>query len=232
MLSIVFWGLALSVSISLLWARNLIVSILLFGLFGTMTSGAYLLMGAPDVSFASLALGAGFTTFVFIISVRKTGKIKVGYVNTPYLIDRKEEVGYTGFEYELISGFAKEQNLDLDFEVITLEADSELKRFDLLMGGLYEDGEHTALFESWNKVQVLETRLLKNEKGEIIDLMRYKHKLMKDGYHDLEYDNLGKSYYFFLIEKTRTELADSLKAFIDEAVEDGRFEEWIRRNLG
>src|SRR6056297_1530110 len=155
MLSIVFWGLALSVSFSLLWTRNLIISILLFGLFGTMTSGAYLLMGAPDVSFASLALGAGFTTFVFIISVRKTGKIKVGYIKTPYLIDRKDAGGFTGFEYELISEFAKEQKLDLDFEAITLEAESKLKRLDLLMGGLYDDGTHTVFFETWNKVQVL-----------------------------------------------------------------------------
>ncbi len=197
-----------------------------------MTSGAYLLMGAPDVSFASLALGAGFTTFVFIISVRKTGKIKVGYIKTPYLIDRKDAGGFTGFEYELISEFAKEQKLDLDFEAITLEAESKLKRLDLLMGGLYDDGTHTVFFETWNKVQVLETRLLKNENGEIIDLMRYKHKLMQDGYYDYEYDNLGKSYYFFLIEKSRTELADSLKEFIDRTVEDGRFEEWVRRNLG
>jgi uncharacterized MnhB-related membrane protein len=48
MFSAIFWFFALLLSIALLIEKNLKTSILYFGLFGTITSGAYLFMGAQE----------------------------------------------------------------------------------------------------------------------------------------------------------------------------------------
>src|SRR6056297_4090362 len=105
MFSAIFWFFALLLSVALLIEKNLKTSILFFGLCGTITSGAYMFMGAPDVSFASLALGAGFTTFVFLIAIKKTGLVRVKYNLTPYMVFGKNEENLSGFEFELLKSF-------------------------------------------------------------------------------------------------------------------------------
>ena len=127
MFSAVFWLFALLLSIALLIEKNLKTVILFFGLFGTITSGAYLFMGAPDVSFASLALGAGFTTFVFLIAIRKTGMVRIKYYITPYMVFSTQDEKLSGFEYELLKAFLMEQNLEAEYALI--DSDEINRRF-------------------------------------------------------------------------------------------------------
>ena len=54
------------------FARDLRVALLGLGLFSVLLTVHYLLLHAPDVAMTEAALGAGLSTLVFLIAIRKT----------------------------------------------------------------------------------------------------------------------------------------------------------------
>ncbi|HPE41019.1 MAG TPA: DUF4040 domain-containing protein [Bacteroidales bacterium] len=231
MFSVIFWLLALCLSIGLLFEKNLKTSILFFGLFGTITSGAYLFMGAPDVSFASLALGAGFTTFVFLIAIRKTGTVRVKYILTPYMVFKNPDDNLTGFEYELLKAFLLEQNLEAEYTPFVLDR-IDRKETDILIGGIFDIKKMNIDEKKWLKVEVLNTKIFKDDSSEEIDLVRIKKEILKKGMPSESFKYLKESQYLFLIEHHRPELADDLRQFIKELKNSGEFEDMVRRYIG
>jgi len=231
MLSAVFWGFAFVLSISVLIAKELKNGILYFGLFGTITSGAYLFMGAPDVSFAMLTLGAGFTTFVFLIAISKTGLVRVKYTSTPYMIFETGEQNMSGFEHELLRRFLDEQNLKGDF--IEIESE-ELNRSntDIIVGGLYTKDKLKINEKKWIKIDVLETKIFNMQKEEEIDLVRLKKKILDHDIDSQDYDFLRDATYFILIEHHRPELAEDFRTFLKRIKNNGEFNELVRRYIG
>lgn len=231
MFSAIFWLLALCLSIALLFEKNLKTSVLYFGLFGTITSGAYLFMGAPDVSFASLALGAGFTTFVFLIAIRKTGTVRVKYIITPYMVFKNQEGNLTGFEYELLKTFLLDQNLEAEYAPYTFDK-IDRKETDILIGGIYDIDKMNIDEKKWIKVEVLSTKIFKDDSSEEIDLVRMKKEILKEGKPSDSFQYFKESQYLFYIEHHRPELADDLRQFIKELKNSGEFEEMVRRYIG
>lgn len=231
MLSAVFWGFAFVLSVALLNAKDLKIGILFFGLFGTIASGAYLFMGAPDVSFVMLTLGAGFTTFVFLIAISKTGLVRVKYVPTPYMIFETKEQNMSGFEYELLNYFFNEQNLKGDF--IRMEAE-ELNRSntDIIVGGLYNKEKLKINEKKWIKIEVLETKIFNTDKEEKIDLVRLKKKIINHDIGSQDFDFLQDATYFILIEHHRPELAEDFRMFLKKINQNGEFQELVRRYIG
>ncbi len=231
MFSAIFWLFALILSIALLIEKNMKTSILYFGLFGTITSGAYLFMGAPDVSFASLALGAGFTTFVFLIAIKKTGTVGVKYIETPYMIFGKKTEKLSGFEYELLKSFLIEQNLSADFSILDSK-EINRKQTDIILGGIYDTEKMSINEKKWLKVPILETKIFKDNDSTELDLVRMKKEILEHERSSDEFQFVKESQYLFLIEHHRPELAEDLRQYIKELKNSGEFQEMVRRFIG
>lgn len=234
MFSALFWGFSLILSITLLIVKDLKTAILFFGLYGTMTSGAYMFMGAPDVSFASLALGAGFTTFVFLIAIRNTGKVTVGYKKTAYMIFEDIHGELTGFEYEILSEFLREQHVEVEFVEISEEEnyDNLHKRCDIFIGGIFYENKRYLKTDKWIKKDVLETRIFKNKEDKEIDLVRMKEKIIN---HELAADDfqyVNDANYLFLFEHHRPELALDFSKYINTLKKTNEMESIVRRHIG
>lgn len=231
MFSAIFWFFALFISIVLLIEKNLKTSILYFGLFGTITSGAYLFMGAPDVSFASLALGAGFTTFVFLIAIKKTGTVRVKYIITPYMIFHTKGDELSGFEYELLKSFLTEQNLAAEYSILD-SSEINRKETDIVLGGIFDVSNTKVEERKWVKVVVLDTKIFRDSNGDEIDLVRMKKRILDQENSSEEFEYVKESHYFFLIEHHRPELAEDLRQYIKELKNTGEYEEMVRRYIG
>lgn len=55
------------------WARDLVHAVLALSLFSTILSLQYLWLHAPDVAMTEAALGAGLSTVVFLVAIRRIG---------------------------------------------------------------------------------------------------------------------------------------------------------------
>lgn len=234
MFSALFWSLSFILSITMLTVKNLKTAILFFGLYGTMTSGAYMFMGAPDVSFASLALGAGFTTFVFLIAIRNTGKVVVGYKNTSYLIYKGMHGELTGFEYEVLNEFLKEESVEVEF--LEIKDDNDLdsihKRCDIFIGGIVPGENHYLKTDKWIKTNVLETRILRDKEGNKIDLVRMKKKIIDHEAEAEDYEYISDAHYLFLFEHHRPEMALDFEKYFNNLIKTNKLESIVRRHIG
>ena len=56
--------------------RNLISAVVLVGAVSLIASYLFLRMGAPDVAMTEAAIGAGLTTVIFLIAVRRTEEVE------------------------------------------------------------------------------------------------------------------------------------------------------------
>lgn len=65
-------GLMLAMTAIIVFARSLLVSLLGLSLFSMFLTLQYVYMHAPDVAMTEAALGAGLSTLVFLVAIRKT----------------------------------------------------------------------------------------------------------------------------------------------------------------
>ena len=59
-------------AVAAMTVRNLVSSAILVGVVSLMVSYLFLRMSAPDVAMTEAAIGAGLTTVIFLIAVRRT----------------------------------------------------------------------------------------------------------------------------------------------------------------
>ncbi|MFC2095998.1 hydrogenase subunit MbhD domain-containing protein [Candidatus Bipolaricaulota bacterium] len=89
------------------------------GLFSFMLAAAYLLMHAPDVAITEATIGAALVTAIYVLAIRRTGRLIVVADEVPGLIAREGD-HVTGLEYEILEGFAREIGLDLSISFVPL----------------------------------------------------------------------------------------------------------------
>ena len=53
-------------------SRNLVSAAVMVGVVSLMVSYLFLRMGAPDVAMTEAAIGAGLSTLIFLIAIRRT----------------------------------------------------------------------------------------------------------------------------------------------------------------
>jgi len=104
--------------ISLAQSRRL-AAIIGMGLFSLMLAATYLLMHAPDVAITEATIGAALVTAIYILAIRRTGRLTVVADEVPGLIAREGD-HISGLEYEILAGFAKAQGLDLSIQFVPL----------------------------------------------------------------------------------------------------------------
>ena len=66
--------LMIGLSVFAIMTKDLMASVIGAGFVSLVASIVYLYLQAPDVAMTEAAIGAGITTFIFIIAIRKTGR--------------------------------------------------------------------------------------------------------------------------------------------------------------
>ena len=89
------------------------------GLFSFLLAAVYLLMKAPDVAITEATIGAALVTAIYILAIRRTGRLRVVADEVPRLIAREGD-HIEGLEFEILEGFANEQGLDLSIHFVPL----------------------------------------------------------------------------------------------------------------
>jgi uncharacterized MnhB-related membrane protein len=89
------------------------------GLFSFMLAAVYLLLHAPDVAITEATMGAALVTAIYVLAIRRTGKLIVVADEVPGLIAREGE-RVAGLEYDLLVGFARELGLDLSVQFVPM----------------------------------------------------------------------------------------------------------------
>lgn len=92
--------------------RRRLAAIIGMGLLSLVLAGVYLLSHAPDVAITEVAIGAALVTFVYVLAIRKTGRLVVVSDEVPGLLCR-EGASLIGLEHEILTGFARHLGLDL-----------------------------------------------------------------------------------------------------------------------
>lgn len=92
--------------------RRRSAAIIGMGLFSLTLAGTYLLLHAPDVAITEAAIGAALVTVIYVLAIRRTGRLVVAADEAPGLLAREDE-GIAGLEIDILAGFARHLGLDL-----------------------------------------------------------------------------------------------------------------------
>lgn len=104
--------------IALVQSRRL-SAIIGMGLFSFMLAAVYLFMKAPDVAITEATIGAALVTAIYVLAIRRTGRLVVVADEVPGLLAR-EGKHIVGLEYDILAGFAREVGLDLSIQFVPL----------------------------------------------------------------------------------------------------------------
>lgn len=104
--------------ISLAQSRRL-SAIIGMGLFSLILAAVYLLMHAPDVAITEATIGAALVTAIYVLAIRRTGRLTIAADEVPRLIAREGD-HIVGLEYEILEGFAQQIGLDLSVHFVPL----------------------------------------------------------------------------------------------------------------
>lgn len=86
MVSLVLSLLALALAALALTRRRLLWGIAILGVHSLVLAGLYFSLSAPDVALTEAAIGFALVTFVYLLAIRRTGRIVVAAVECPSLI--------------------------------------------------------------------------------------------------------------------------------------------------
>ncbi len=237
--------------------RRRIVAVIGMGAFSLLLSGVYLLLYAPDVAVTEAAIGAALVTFIYVLAIRKTGRLVVVGDEAPGLLQREGE-RITGLEQAILALFARHLGLDLVVHLLPPdEARGALWRgeADIEAGGIVSTqvGEEflassgfleTAFFRVEGPradhmgstagtypyfSDLLEAIRQGRRCAVALDLARFLRvsRLDLSGYRVTRLPGIHQ--YVFLLPKAGTELHRQLEAFLSDLRKSGRLAALVRR---
>jgi len=235
--------------------QNHINALLAYGIFGAALSAVFFILNAPDVAIVEITVGAAFIFFIYLIAIKKVGKVKVYYVLTPYLVEKKQNK-LTGFEYAVLNDFIESKGLDVEYIEVkkTQSFDALEKNGDILIGGHINSKDSDILYSD----EFLPTKLIsigtpdktsygyfienlkvendieKIEKDFLVDLIRYKYLLyLGKTFENNDIKETKTSGYKVLFNSNNDFLREEFNEFIEELKKDkDKYEDFIRRYIG
>ena len=113
-----------------LFQRRRLAAVIGMGLFSLVLAATYLLHSAPDVAVTEAAIGAALVTVIYVLAIRRTGRLLVVGDEVPGLL-ALEGGEFVGLEVDILTGFARRLGLDLSIEIAPLgEVETILLRGD------------------------------------------------------------------------------------------------------
>lgn len=239
--------------------RRRLAAVIGMGLFSLVLSASYLLAHAPDVALTEAAIGAALVTFIYILAIRKTGRLVVVGDEAPGLLQREGE-RVIGLEQEILAGFARQLGLDLvvrflprrEMEATLLRGEADIGAGGIVHlegeGPLLTTPEHlsTALFHLAREGRedpspergrahdgyfsdVVEAVRAGEGGGYTLDLARF-IAVSRLGLSGYAVERLAGSFsYIFLLAADREVLHRRLVAYLDRLKEGGELAGMIRR---
>ena len=244
------------IAIAALTQRRRLAAIIGMGLFSLVLAATYLLLHAADVAITEAAVGAALVTAIYVLAIRRTGRIVLVADEAPGLIGRENE-RIVGLEHEILQGFADHVGLDLTIRVVPHEDVLELLATgdaDIGAGGLVPTIRRdalatpsyltTALFavagaaaerpeQSYTGYfSDLEARLRADSQLPVtLDLARFL-ALTRRGIDLAQSTRLEGSFaYSMLVAPGRSDLHRDLSAYIEELRAGGKLDELIARHV-
>jgi len=116
-----------------LFQRRRLTAVIGMGLFSLVLTANYLLHSAPDVAVTEAAIGAALVTVIYMLAIRRTGRLLVVADEVPGLLAFEGDQP-VGVEVDILGGFARRLGLDLsiqivphqDVETVLLRGDADL----------------------------------------------------------------------------------------------------------
>jgi len=155
--AVVLSALAFALAVLALTRRRLLWGIAVLGVQSLVLAALYFSLAAPDVALTEAAIGFGLVTFVYLLAIRRTGKIVVAAVACPPLL-YPEGGRAAGLVWELLQLLGAHTHRELELrwverdEVAGLLASSEA---DLAAGDLLPSSA-----ERFPRVDVLPTHIV------------------------------------------------------------------------
>lgn len=245
---------------SLLQRRRLL-AILGMSVFSLLLAAVFLFASAPDVAITEAAIGAALGTFVYVLAIRKSGRLVVAANDVPGLLH--EEAGaLSGLEFDLLQRVAAEAGLELVVQLMPLaDIEPAVRRGDADIGaggllreragspGLIAAPPHlpTARFVVRRSGDAVDVPVMQSEIGELTDLVARARgeapfaveldlaralALSRAQPRGLDASRLpGETAYAFVLSQDRPELLRRVTAEIDRLRRTGELDDLARRHL-
>lgn len=113
MVAVLLSALAFALALFALTRKRLLLGVIGVGAHSLVLAGLYLVLAAPDVALTEAAVGFGLVTFVYLLALRRTGKLVVAASPLyPLLYPEGERIA--GLEWEILARFARWCHRDLE----------------------------------------------------------------------------------------------------------------------
>lgn len=238
--------------------RRRLYAIIGMGVFSLLLASVFFLSHAPDVAITEAAIGAALVTFIYVLAIRKTGRLTVAANEVPGLLERAgDEI--VGLEWELLDRAATSLGLDLvvrfqpleDVKVSVLRGEA-----DVAAGGLASPEAERGLFQTPGHLPTArfrvrgpargnalpETAPLQGDLADVIERVRRGEPVAVEldlarflalsrynvGRYQVEKDDEALS-YTFLISASRSDLHRCLSNLLADLRTSGELERMIRR---
>lgn len=106
-------ALTLALAVFALTQRRLLWGVIGVGAHSLALAGVYLFLAAPDVALTQAAIGFGLVTFIYLLALRRTGRLTVVAVETPPLL-YQDGPRVAGLEWEILSRFGRHLHQDVE----------------------------------------------------------------------------------------------------------------------
>lgn len=111
--TILISALTLALAVFALTQRRLLWGVIGVGAHSLALAGVYLFLAAPDVALTQAAIGFGLVTFIYLLALRRTGRLIVVAAETPpFLYLEGERV--VGLEWEILHRLGQRLHCDVD----------------------------------------------------------------------------------------------------------------------
>ncbi len=248
------------VAVVALTQRRRLPAIVGMGLFSFLLAVVYLLLHAPDVALTEATIGVGLITAIYVLAIRRTGRLAVVGDEAPGLFAREGD-RIVGLEHEILERFARHLGLDLSVQLVPHGDVADLVRSgeaDIGAGGWVLGGEagvlvtrphlDTALFtvggaeaETGKGVPRVEYEgyfadleppsLYTTETPITLDLARFLAVRRSDVPDESVTRHPQPRGYVFVVNGRRRDLLSALDAYIERLRETGELDRLTRRFL-
>lgn len=115
---ILFSALTLALAVFALAQRRLLWGVIGVGAHSLALAGVYLFLAAPDVALTQAAIGFGLVTFIYLLALRRTGRLTVVAVETPPLLHQDGQQ-VVGLEWEILARLGRQLHRDIEVLWVT-----------------------------------------------------------------------------------------------------------------
>ena len=226
------------------------------GVLSFLLAAVYALQGAPDVAVAEAAIGAALVTLIYVLAVRRAGRLVVVASDVPTLFHR-EGTRLVGLEYELLAGFAHEEHLELMVHFASPEEVADAVRSgdaEVGAGGMLSRDQkgclatqahlETVLFVIGSEASDSPAAWRRDDLDQLSEMLRNKQRapmtvdlarclaLGGDAIGAGHVQRLSESCaYRFLVSEDRKELHRKLDRYVEQLRSSGELDALIRRHV-